>query len=459
MNQWIRSVLVGNPRQTREGIPQDEFDEVFYRQAATIPIPLAIFLLLINFFRTLETVPHLRGFADAPTISLMAIWWVGFVALFWRLCRFDVPYRQTDLYLFLLFALTAVLLAISIRCKPFESIEHPLVHAQFAVIVFSPVVIHFRYAAGVFVVFLLAVFLSAPPEAIGMNPWVAAVEIAFGLTLIFIMIRVKIYVTKHIVASRWQEREKSAQLVQTIDRLRLEVEERKRAEEKTRTSEAQLRALSQEIINIQERERSRFSRELHDELGQTLTAVKLSLDGIRRRATGEIAVAIEETSQLLADSIRQVRGMATELRPYLLDQLGLEAAIQWSVDRYRGKTNIDWQFESTNGFPRFPLPIEAACFRIAQEAMTNAVRHGHARRITVGCRTDADTVRVTVLDDGIGFGESREPAFHHGLGLLGMKERAAALGGQLRIESEAGKGTLIEVTFRRNAMNIDGDID
>jgi signal transduction histidine kinase len=264
------------------------------------------------------------------------------------------------------------------------------------------------------------------------------------------MVRVKIYVTKHIVASRWQEREKSAQLVRTIEQLRSEVEERKRAEEKTRASEAQLRALSQEVINIQERERARFSRELHDELGQTLTAVKLSLDAIRRRAAGETAVAIEETSQLLADSIRQVRGIATELRPYLLDQLGLEAAIQWSVDRYRGKTDVDWRFESTNGFPRFPLPIEAACFRIAQEAMTNAVRHGHAQRITVGCHTDADFVRVTVFDDGVGFAKSNEPATHQGLGLLGMKERAAALGGQLRIESRAGGGTLIEVIFRRN---------
>ncbi len=450
MPHWFRNALFGNSRLSREGIPQDEFDKAFYKQAATIPIPLAVFLLLINVFRTLDIVPFLHGFEDAPVVALVAVSWVVFIALLVRLCRSDFPHRQTDLYIFLLFALTAVMLAASIRYKPAEPIEQPLVHAQFAVLLFSPVVIHFRYAAGVYGTALLAVFLSAHPGTIGMNPWVAVAETCFGLVLIFIMVRVKIYVTKHIVASRWQEREKSAQLVRTIEQLRSEVEERKRAEEKTRASEAQLRALSQEVINIQERERARFSRELHDELGQTLTAVKLSLDAIRRRAAGETAVAIEETSQLLADSIRQVRGIATELRPYLLDQLGLEAAIQWSVDRYRGKTDVDWRFESTNGFPRFPLPIEAACFRIAQEAMTNAVRHGHAQRITVGCHTDADSVRVAVFDDGVGFAESNEPATHQGLGLLGMKERAAALGGQLRIESSAGGGTLIEVIFRRN---------
>lgn len=457
MSARIRDFFLGNPRLTREGIPQDQFDAAFYKQASTIPIPLAIFLLLINALRTLEIARLVHGFEDAPAIAILAVTWVAFIALFARLCRSDFPHRQTDLYLFLLYVCTAVILSISIRYKPAEPIEQPLVHAQFGVVVFSPVAIHYRYAAGVFIALLLAVFLSAHPGTISMSPWVVAAEVIFGLLIIFFMIRVKIYVTKHIVASRWHEREKSAQLVRTIEQLRLEVEERKRAEEKTRASEAQLRALSQEVISIQERERARFSRELHDELGQTLTAVKLSLDAIRRRVSGEAAEAMEETSQLLADSIKLVRGIATELRPYLLDQLGLEAAIQWSVDRYRGKTDIDWQFESTDGFPRFPLPIEAACFRIAQEAMTNAVRHGHANRITVGCHTGADSVRVTVLDDGVGFVESNEPTSLHGLGLLGMKERAAALGGKLRIESRTGAGTLVEVTFTRNSVYAKGD--
>ena len=183
--------------------------------------------------------------------------------------------------------------------------------------------------------------------------------------------------------------------------------------------------------------------------------MRLSLDLLQRKIPASYSDSIKDAIHLVNQSIDHIRDLAMELRPSLLDHLGLEAALRWNVDHIRAHTEVKLTFESINDGPRFQSSIEAACFRIFQEALTNAVRHASAHSIHVFHENSANSLRVQVEDDGEGFEKGSKvssSSLTTGLGLLGMRERAEDNGGELTIESQPGHGTKVQVVFHRSKV-------
>jgi signal transduction histidine kinase len=208
-----------------------------------------------------------------------------------------------------------------------------------------------------------------------------------------------------------------------------------------------------------EQERARWARELHDETLQNLASLRIGLGTQLRRPDLETAVeAIKEAVTLLEDEIGSLRALITDLRPATLDDLGAEQAIKDLAERVHGRgleveLTIDLAYEQGREPDRLVDELETAIYRIIQEALTNAVKHGGARRAVVELEEDSTTVRVTVRDDGDGFDTT---ATTGGFGLVGMHERAELLGGTLEIESTRGRGTTVRAELparhRRNAQ-------
>jgi signal transduction histidine kinase len=206
----------------------------------------------------------------------------------------------------------------------------------------------------------------------------------------------------------------------------------------------QLRRLSGSIIASQEKERSAIARELHDELGQMLTALRMDSVWIQQRLketdpkTAERALTM---CSLIDKTIEDVRGMATRLRPSVLDSLGLVDALEWYTTDFERRTGITCIFE------RFDMPVvddtlATAAYRIAQEALTNVARHAYASRVDVVLQAQKGTLTLTVVDNGRGF-NIMELSESEGLGVAGMRERAALVGGELEIQSRPDKGTRV----------------
>lgn len=266
----------------------------------------------------------------------------------------------------------------------------------------------------------------------------------------------RISVYRRIESLRWQDEQIHRALVELVERLRREVRERRAVEVKVREQERRLRQLAHRLLTIQETERARISRELHDELGQILSAINMQILACRAMAgTDELIDRLDECSDMVREGIDQVRRLAMELRPSVLDDFGLDTALRWIVERQAARSDLDVTYESRDGHPRFPLDVEAACFRIVQEAITNAVRHSGGSRVRVLHVNDGDRLTVRVEDDGRGF-DPNEPAHRPidklSLGLLGMRERAESLGGRISIQSAKGRGTAVEVEFPRESV-------
>ncbi|HSJ96197.1 MAG TPA: sensor histidine kinase, partial [Myxococcota bacterium] len=212
-----------------------------------------------------------------------------------------------------------------------------------------------------------------------------------------------------------------------------------------------LQELSRRVLSIQEEERRAISRELHDDIGQTLAALKIGL----HRAAG---AGPGQSAQLLADGIaaadaalEKLRSLAQQLRPPQLDQLGLPDALSWLAEGLGRASGLAITVESRGlADARPPAALESACYRIAQEAMNNAVRHARAGRVHVSIESDGGLLKLAVRDDGAGFDEAatRERALHSGsLGIIGMEERATLAGGRLRIRSVPSVGTTVTAVF------------
>ena len=214
-----------------------------------------------------------------------------------------------------------------------------------------------------------------------------------------------------------------------------DVTERKKVEASLALTAEQLRALSAHQGTLVEEERKRIAREIHDELGQQLTYAKLRL---AMHGYDEAAAAINS-------AIRTVRRIATELRPPLLDSVGLTAAVEWQARSFEERSGIAARFERLEEFD--PGPGQSiALFRILQEALTNAARHSGASEVRVSLYEDAGLAVLMVADDGkgmrVGGARGRAP-----LGILGMRERAGLLGGSLEIESAPGAGTTLRIVM------------
>lgn len=233
-----------------------------------------------------------------------------------------------------------------------------------------------------------------------------------------------------------------------LDRFQQE-ERRQRAETEIREARLQLQALSTRLLEVQEEERRDIARELHDEIGQSLTLMKIKLQMALHRDRHDPTLT-SECMDIASQTLEQVRAMSLNLRPPALDDLGLAAALRWTLSRQQGATG--WQIEFTpDPIPaRLALQTETACYRVVQEALTNAARHADASKVAVQLQINDEEIRLVVQDDGNGFdfeAVRRRPPERSSLGLISMKERAALAGGRLEIDSTLGVGTRIAAVF------------
>ncbi len=218
-------------------------------------------------------------------------------------------------------------------------------------------------------------------------------------------------------------------------------------------SREQLHTLSAQIVQAQEEERRRLARELHDEIGQALTAVTLDLGMLAQlipKTDERLQRALEDAQMLSQNALEEVRRLSVELRPAILDDLGLVPALRWAIDRYTERTGVQGRFEVVGLEGRLPGEIETVCYRAVQEALTNVARHAGAHTIAVTLELERDrrTVHLTISDDGVGFDVNqalRRAQAGSSLGLLGLRERVELLGGHLHIRSRPGRGTTIEI--------------
>jgi len=216
----------------------------------------------------------------------------------------------------------------------------------------------------------------------------------------------------------------------------------------------QLRRLSAGIMASQEKERSAIARELHDELGQVLTALRMDSVWLQERLKGSDARAAERAltmCQLIDKNIEDVRGMAFRLRPGVLDDLGLVDALDWYTTDFERRTEITCVFEYDN-VPPLSETVATVAYRITQEAITNVTRHAFASRVEVELKARNSRLTLAVIDDGRGF-DPLELSDSEGLGVAGMRERASLVGGTLEVYSQAGKGCRVLFT-----VPIDGKV-
>ena len=233
-----------------------------------------------------------------------------------------------------------------------------------------------------------------------------------------------------------------------------DITERKRAEDALRESERQLRDLSSQLMTAQETERKRISRELHDELGQALTAMKLRLSFIEKNLSVKDPAALKQECRYGIDYIDQViedvRRLSRDLSPSILEDFGLYAAIRWLVNNFVKNYNVKVNLEMIDIDILIPRYDHVLVYRIVQEALTNIGKHSQARNASVTSSTDGITVLISIEDDGIGFDPNKvvsgEPG-EKGLGLATMKGRAGMLGGALGVRSQEGRGTRITLTI------------
>ncbi|HEX5063734.1 MAG TPA: GAF domain-containing sensor histidine kinase [Kofleriaceae bacterium] len=205
------------------------------------------------------------------------------------------------------------------------------------------------------------------------------------------------------------------------------------------------RALAARIEAVREEERTGIARELHDELGQALTALKLDVAWIARNTheNGSMHARLDEMAQLVDTTLQSVRRISSELRPVILDELGLGATIQWQADEFGARTNIELNVE--NALPEQPIDrtVSTAAFRIFQEALTNIARHAEATRVDVRLRASEGNLIMEVADDGVGLPELVRRGSPQSLGLVGMRERARRLGGDCIVMRRQPRGTLV----------------
>ena len=249
--------------------------------------------------------------------------------------------------------------------------------------------------------------------------------------------------------------ERTSDLKKSNVHLKQEIAERRRTEKALRKSEKQLRALAARIQEVQETERKHLAQELHDRVGQSLSALNLNLSIITSQLSNEsntkIGGRLQDSISLVEETTVHIRDVMAELHPQVLDDYGLLAALRWYCEPFSDRTGIDVEIYGEELSSRLSPVIESIFFRIAQEALTNVAKHSGASLAAVTLEDVEEHLRMTVEDNGRGFNltarnRSKEQA---GWGLTTMKERAATLGGWVRVESEQGKGTKIITEFRR----------
>jgi signal transduction histidine kinase len=229
--------------------------------------------------------------------------------------------------------------------------------------------------------------------------------------------------------------------------IRLRILEKRSENQKVRAQEAEghMRALSQQLVAAQEEERRKLSRELHDHVGQMLTALRMELgriDRVRPAGDTRMSAALTECRQLVDDMVRLVRDLALGLRPSMLDDFGLQPALEWLARDFTRRSNVPVELQITGSLDALTDQHRTCIYRVVQEALTNCVRHARATAIGVIVRARDEHIDVSVSDDGVGLDPSRRAA---GFGLRGIEERVRELGGTITLLSAAGQGATLAI--------------
>ncbi|MDE2023263.1 MAG: PAS domain S-box protein [Gammaproteobacteria bacterium] len=230
----------------------------------------------------------------------------------------------------------------------------------------------------------------------------------------------------------------------------LDITARREAEQRIQAYLQELQRLSPRILQAQEEERRRLAGELHDEMGQNLLTVLLQLRELETRAPQAQQPAIRKISALTTQLSEQVRSLSLDLRPAMLDDLGLAATLRWFVRERVAVSGLKVSLEMDPGLPRLPAITEITCFRVLQSALTNVAKHAQARQVQVHLRIQDDALHFSVQDDGRGFdvdAARRRAAAGRSFGLLGMQERVRFAGGKFELQSVPGRGTRLEVSL------------
>jgi signal transduction histidine kinase len=263
----------------------------------------------------------------------------------------------------------------------------------------------------------------------------------------------------HVLNDQLERRvtERTGQLDRTNQNLRQEIASRHQVETELRRAGDRLHALSGRLVTIQEAERRHLARELHDEFGQALTATKINLQALQRFPDPDaLAPRLQDSISLVDHLLQQARALSLNLRPPMLDDLGLTAALRWYVDQQAQRAGLREHFVADSLEQRLEPGLETACFRVAQEAITNVVRHARAQQVSVELRCEAGELHLLVCDDGVGFEPAGvKAAAERGgsLGVAGMEERVSLMGGRFVCKSAPQQGTEIHAYFPLKFLN------
>ena len=228
---------------------------------------------------------------------------------------------------------------------------------------------------------------------------------------------------------------------------------RRRVEAELRSSREQLREFATYLQAIREEERTRIAREVHDQLGQTLTALKMDLSCLSKQLPRKHRTLLDRTqsmSELIDAAIQTVQEICRELRPSILDDFGLPAAVEWETRKFQNRTEIAAEVHVDQGIVA-DKDLATAVFRILQETLTNVARHAGATKLEVRLEAGVGNLALTVKDNGRGISAGAVVS-PKSLGLAGMRERAYSFGGQMEVEGRAGNGTMVTVRFPLNGI-------
>jgi signal transduction histidine kinase len=241
---------------------------------------------------------------------------------------------------------------------------------------------------------------------------------------------------------------RTQELASVNESLLAEVAERMQTEASLESSRQELQKLAFQLLRVQEEERRRISRDLHDDINQRLALLVMDIEAIERQLSfqpGQVGQAVRAIQDRVVELSDVVRHLAYQLHPSILDDLGLPIALQRLVDDFTARSNIRGSFGHNNIPATVPQEIATCFYRVTQESLNNVARHAEASQVEVELTGSRSELRVTITDDGVGFDSEQPRNGSHGLGLLGMKERVALVRGALHVASSVGKGTRVQL--------------
>ena len=248
-----------------------------------------------------------------------------------------------------------------------------------------------------------------------------------------------------------QVKERTRELEDTNVQLRQEIEERKQAEEALRESQKEFRNLASHLQEFSENERKAIAREIHDEVGQAMTALKMDISSLADSVGDNMIILnkIGSMAALINSTLSVVRRLQTDLRPHMIDDLGLDETMRWQLSEFEKRSKVFCSIDISANLDSLGEKPSITLFRVMQEALTNIARHAEAGNVHVAIREENGKIAMEIKDDGKGI-DPEKTRDNRSFGILGMRERVTALGGSLEISGEPGKGTVVTAKISGN---------